>query len=91
MKRYKMIGWDFIISEKLKRSMSSRISESVTGRVIVPTDIINRLSKENLNNSLIDINGKFYNIKLKDFCIDFYNIRCDLIEVNENKVGLNDE
>lgn len=34
------------ITEKLKESIMNRCNESITGRIIVPTDILNKYIKE---------------------------------------------
>lgn len=76
-KKFKVIGHQFIISEKLKNSIENRTYESETGRIIVKKDLIERVKKENPN--LLD--ERFINIHIKDFIIDIYNLRYGMIEV----------
>jgi len=76
-KKYKVIGHQFIISERLKNSIEKRTYESETGRVIVKKDLIERIKKENPNL----LNEKFINIHIKNFIIDIYNLKYGMIEV----------
>ena len=83
MQYFRMIGHPFIVTEKLKNSMKERITESASGRIIIPTDIKNRIEK--LNETL----HTFYpfepwqtKLEIENFCIDVYNVTYDLIKVN---------
>ena len=85
MTKYKMWNFPFIISEKLKTSMERRLRESATGRVIVPTDIIRRIEKQNLDKEFVYMDRNIKR-KIHDFCIAVYNG----VELDEYVEGKND-
>lgn len=85
---YKIIGWNYIISEKLKKSIDTRVHESSTGRIIVPSDLIKRVIEENKNNKLIDIKSPFLKTNVKDFLIDCYNVYDMIPVVNTEELDI---
>ena len=80
---YSINNYEFIVSEKLLKSIENRTYESHTGRVMVPSDIIERVRKENLTNVLIDLTSVMLREEIKGFCIEIYNhvktIKCNRV------------
>ena len=86
MKKYGITGWNYIISEKLKNSIEKRVWERASGIVVVPSDIIKRVHKENIDNYQIDSFGEYEQLNIKSFCIYCYCGRYEAEELNKEVV-----